>query len=60
MTIEQITIRDYHKDLIDAGTCIDVLLTAIEDSHPALHEYFRDDVPELTDEDLIPLLEELI
>jgi hypothetical protein len=60
MTQEQATIYDYHKGLVDAGICVDVLLTAIEHSHPQLHQHFVNGVPELTDESIIPLLEEII
>ena len=60
MTVEQLTIHDYNKGLVDAGICVDVLLTAIEHSHPQLHHHFVNDVPDLTDESIIPLLEEII
>jgi hypothetical protein len=60
MTYVQATLYDYRKGLVDAGTCVDVLLTAIEQSHPQLHYHFVNDVPEMTDESIIPLLEEII
>ena len=59
MTIEQLTIRDYEKGQLTAEACSDVLLTAIERTHPGLYEYFAE-VSDIEYDDLVPLLEELL
>ena len=56
----QATLHDYHKGYVSAGICVDVLLTAIEHSYPQLNYHFTNDTPELSDESIIPLLEEII